>query len=324
MHDVIVVGGGFAGVAAAREAVRAGRSALLLEARDRLGGRTWTAGWTGHDIEYGGGWVHWHQPHTWSEILRHGLAVEIGAPAESALVARRRGAAPRHQRRARRHRQARLGRVPRGRRRLPAAAVRPARPASTRFAPHRRADDPAAHGRARARRRGARRPGRRARVARARLPRRRRRRSIAALARAVRLLAGADAVHRRPHHDARRHALAGRGDRRRGAVRAPPRRRRSPPCASAAGASRSRRAPARCCRRARSSSRCRSTRSPASRSSPACRSSSRRGSPSARRRAASRSSSAPAARRRRRTPSAGRTRSATSTPRSSRTAAPRC
>lgn len=82
MHDVIVVGGGFAGVAAAREAVRAGRSALLLEARDRLGGRTWTAAWNGHDIEYGGGWVHWHQPHTWSEVLRHGLGVEIGAPAD--------------------------------------------------------------------------------------------------------------------------------------------------------------------------------------------------------------------------------------------------
>src|SRR5215467_11534436 len=84
MHDVIVVGGGFAGVAAAREAVRAGRSALLLEARDRLGGRTWTAGWNGHDIEYGGGWVHWHQPHTWSEILRHGLEVELGPDAERA------------------------------------------------------------------------------------------------------------------------------------------------------------------------------------------------------------------------------------------------
>ena len=83
MHDVIVVGGGFAGVAAAREVVRAGRTALLLEARDRLGGRTWTAGWNGHAIEYGGGWVHWHQPHTWSEILRHGLQVEIGAPADS-------------------------------------------------------------------------------------------------------------------------------------------------------------------------------------------------------------------------------------------------
>ena len=50
-YDVAVVGGGFAGVTAAREAARDGRSALLLEARDRLGGRTWTAPWRGHDIE---------------------------------------------------------------------------------------------------------------------------------------------------------------------------------------------------------------------------------------------------------------------------------
>ena len=40
--DVIVIGGGFAGVTAAREAAQRGRSVLLLEARDRLGGRTWS------------------------------------------------------------------------------------------------------------------------------------------------------------------------------------------------------------------------------------------------------------------------------------------
>jgi len=81
MHDVIVIGGGFAGVSAAREVARAGRRALLLEARDRLGGRTWTAPWGDDAIEYGGGWVHWHQPHTWSEVLRHGLGVELGPDA---------------------------------------------------------------------------------------------------------------------------------------------------------------------------------------------------------------------------------------------------
>ncbi|HEY1519118.1 MAG TPA: NAD(P)/FAD-dependent oxidoreductase [Solirubrobacteraceae bacterium] len=77
MHDVVVVGGGFAGVTAAREAASDGRSVLLLEGRDRLGGRTWTAPWKGHQIEYGGGWVHWHQPHTFSEITRAGLTVEL-------------------------------------------------------------------------------------------------------------------------------------------------------------------------------------------------------------------------------------------------------
>jgi pseudooxynicotine oxidase len=83
-YDVVVVGGGFAGVTAAREAARDGRSTLLLEARDRLGGRTWTGPWRGHDIEYGGGWVHWHQPFTFSEITRAGLAVELSGEPDTA------------------------------------------------------------------------------------------------------------------------------------------------------------------------------------------------------------------------------------------------
>src|SRR5689334_18476887 len=77
MHDAIVVGGGLAGVSAARELRRQGREVLLLEARDRLGGRTWTSRFGETPIELGGGWVHWHQPHTWSELLRHGLTPEL-------------------------------------------------------------------------------------------------------------------------------------------------------------------------------------------------------------------------------------------------------
>jgi monoamine oxidase len=84
MNDVIVVGGGFAGVTAAREAALRGRSVLLLEARDRLGGRTWRADWHGSPVEYGGAWVHWHQPHTWSEITRAGLSVEVSDGAQVA------------------------------------------------------------------------------------------------------------------------------------------------------------------------------------------------------------------------------------------------
>ena len=46
--DVIVVGAGFAGLTAAREVVKAGRSVIVVEARDRVGGRVWN-----HDL--GGG-----------------------------------------------------------------------------------------------------------------------------------------------------------------------------------------------------------------------------------------------------------------------------
>jgi monoamine oxidase len=84
VNDAIVVGGGFAGVTAARELALRGRSVLLLEARDRLGGRTWSAPWNGSTIEYGGAWVHWHQPHTWSEITRAGLEVSVSEAAGAA------------------------------------------------------------------------------------------------------------------------------------------------------------------------------------------------------------------------------------------------
>jgi monoamine oxidase len=82
VYEVVVIGGGFAGVTAAREATLGGASALLLEARDRLGGRTWTHRWNDTDVELGGGWVHWHQPHVWAEITRAGLGVELGEDAQ--------------------------------------------------------------------------------------------------------------------------------------------------------------------------------------------------------------------------------------------------
>src|SRR3954471_9682320 len=44
--DVVVIGAGFAGLAAARKLVAAGRSVVVLEARDRVGGRVknWRCG----------------------------------------------------------------------------------------------------------------------------------------------------------------------------------------------------------------------------------------------------------------------------------------
>lgn len=40
--DVIVIGAGVSGLSAAAEIRRAGKSVLVLEARDRIGGRMWT------------------------------------------------------------------------------------------------------------------------------------------------------------------------------------------------------------------------------------------------------------------------------------------
>jgi monoamine oxidase len=82
--DVVVIGAGFAGLVAARELGHAGLEVLLLEARDRVGGRTWTDRRLGHDLELGGTWVHWVQPHTWAEMTRYGRQVTASPAAEEA------------------------------------------------------------------------------------------------------------------------------------------------------------------------------------------------------------------------------------------------
>jgi monoamine oxidase len=82
--DVIVVGAGFAGLTAARELSRRGHSVLVVEARDRIGGRTWTTERLGRTLELGGTWVHWTQPHVWAELSRYGLAVVASPEPRSA------------------------------------------------------------------------------------------------------------------------------------------------------------------------------------------------------------------------------------------------
>jgi len=85
-HDAIVVGGGFAGVTAARELNASGLRTLLLEGRDRLGGRTWTSSFAGKRIELGGTWLHWLQPHVWTELTRHGIPLIEDPVAETYIL----------------------------------------------------------------------------------------------------------------------------------------------------------------------------------------------------------------------------------------------
>lgn len=56
-RDVVVVGAGPSGLTAARELTKTGLSVAVLEARDRVGGRTWTDTVDGAVLEIGGQWV---------------------------------------------------------------------------------------------------------------------------------------------------------------------------------------------------------------------------------------------------------------------------
>ncbi|GAA1406506.1 putative putrescine oxidase [Glutamicibacter uratoxydans] len=80
--DVIVIGAGLAGVTAARELSARGKKVIVLEARDRLGGRLYTEQRFGKYLELGGNWMHWTQPHVWSEVTRYGLEADRLARAE--------------------------------------------------------------------------------------------------------------------------------------------------------------------------------------------------------------------------------------------------
>jgi len=72
--DVVILGAGIAGLTAARKLVQAGRSVLICEARNRVGGRTWS-----HEVapgviaELGGTWIGPTQDHVIRLVKELGL-----------------------------------------------------------------------------------------------------------------------------------------------------------------------------------------------------------------------------------------------------------
>lgn len=57
MVDVVIVGAGFAGLSAARELTRLGHDVLVVEGRDRVGGRSYTATVGGVPVDLGATFV---------------------------------------------------------------------------------------------------------------------------------------------------------------------------------------------------------------------------------------------------------------------------
>src|SRR2546421_12059347 len=79
MQDVIIIGAGVAGLAAALELAEEGVSVQILEARPRIGGRIFTlqpAGFVGVPIELGAEFVHGARKGLWPFIKKAKLETE--------------------------------------------------------------------------------------------------------------------------------------------------------------------------------------------------------------------------------------------------------
>ena len=80
--DILIVGGGAAGIAAARRLAGEPRSVLLLEAGDRLGGRAFTRSLAGMSLDLGCGWLHSADRNPWAQLAKaEGWPIDKTPPA---------------------------------------------------------------------------------------------------------------------------------------------------------------------------------------------------------------------------------------------------
>ena len=80
--DVVIIGAGAAGIAAARRLAASHLSAIVLEATARVGGRAWTCEVAGMRLDLGCGWLHSADRNPWTRIAEAaGFAVDHRAPA---------------------------------------------------------------------------------------------------------------------------------------------------------------------------------------------------------------------------------------------------
>ena len=78
---VVVIGAGIAGLAAASRLRRVGIACVVLEARDRIGGRLHTVDLAGVPVDLGGSWIHHPIGNPLSSFCaEHGIARDPGDP----------------------------------------------------------------------------------------------------------------------------------------------------------------------------------------------------------------------------------------------------
>jgi monoamine oxidase len=66
--DVAIIGAGAAGIAAGRKLQAAGRRVILLEARERIGGRAVVSQQLGTPADLGAAWLHFAEENAWTEL----------------------------------------------------------------------------------------------------------------------------------------------------------------------------------------------------------------------------------------------------------------
>ncbi len=97
--DVLVIGAGAAGLAAGHRLAESGVSVLVVEARDRIGGRARTVPTrTGQPVDLGCEWLHSADRNPWTAIAQAmGFSIDRNLPDWGSRIARSRGLAAQHE-----------------------------------------------------------------------------------------------------------------------------------------------------------------------------------------------------------------------------------
>ncbi len=94
--DIIVIGAGIAGLAAADELRRAGRSVTVVEASERPGGRVRRVAYKGDSTEAGGQGIHSNYEQMLAMVEREGLTQDLMPSSEKIVFLDKRGKSKLH------------------------------------------------------------------------------------------------------------------------------------------------------------------------------------------------------------------------------------